>query len=113
MAECVFCVKTAEDDVDGWDRFGLVANFVPLNPVVPGHRLFVPKLHVAYAPAEPVITGYVFEVASRYGAEQPEHFNLITSAGAAATQTVEHLHVHYVPRKPDDGLALPWTGQRR
>jgi hypothetical protein len=24
---------------------------------------------------------------------------------------VEHLHVHVVPRRPGDGLPLPWTGQ--
>ncbi len=35
--------------------------------------------------------------------------NLITSAGREATQTVFHLHIHVVPRRDGDGLALPWT----
>lgn len=34
--------------------------------------------------------------------------NLITSAGAAATQSIDHLHIHFVPRKVDDGLMTPW-----
>lgn len=42
-----------------------------------------------------------------------ESANFITSAGPAATQSVFHLHVHLVPRFEDDGLILPWTGQRR
>lgn len=40
-----------------------------------------------------------------------DDFNLITSSGRWATQTVKHLHIHYVPRRKDDGLTLPWTGQ--
>jgi histidine triad (HIT) family protein len=36
-------------------------------------------------------------------------FNLITSQGAAATQTVMHLHLHLVPRTDGDGLKLPWS----
>ncbi len=35
--------------------------------------------------------------------------NVITSRGAAATQTVRHLHVHVVPRRQGDGILLPWT----
>ena len=29
--------------------------------------------------------------------------------GRAATQTVEHLHIHIVPRSDGDGLQLPWS----
>jgi len=35
--------------------------------------------------------------------------NVITSVGREATQSVFHLHVHVVPRREGDGLALPWT----
>lgn len=38
---------------------------------------------------------------------------LAVSTWAAATQTGEHLHAHIVPRREDDGLHLPWTGQVR
>ena len=41
----------------------------------------------------------------------PGESNLITSIGPAATQTVPHLHLHLVPRRPGDGLPLPWTPQ--
>lgn len=39
----------------------------------------------------------------------PENWAIITSIGANATQTVRHTHLHVVPRRPGDGLALPWT----
>ena len=85
--------------------------FEPLNPVTPGHMLFVPVRHVASALDDPYETALTMEIASRWAARLAEDFNLITSAGAAATQTVRHLHIHLVPRREGDGLHLPWTGQ--
>lgn len=113
--ECVFCDKIRssrpEDSYQETD-FPEVISFEPLNPVVPGHRLFVHREHTRAATANPMITGRVFEAASRYAATCAEDCNLLTSDGPDATQSVFHLHVHYVPRKADDGLHLPWTGQR-
>jgi histidine triad (HIT) family protein len=86
--------------------------FEPLNPVTPGHMLFVPYTHVANASTHPSLTGLVFDAAARWGRQQNREYNLITSAGPNATQSVWHLHVHYVPRTSGDGLHLPWTGQR-
>jgi histidine triad (HIT) family protein len=50
--------------------------------------------------------GHAAELAA---AIMPDAFNIITSAGRDATQTVDHLHLHLVPRRPGDGLALPWA----
>jgi diadenosine tetraphosphate (Ap4A) HIT family hydrolase len=87
-------------------------SFEPLNPVTPGHRLFVPRLHVEDARnADGLVAAMA--LASRWAQDRRGDFNLITSAGAAATQTIFHLHVHYVPRTEGDGLPLPWTPQKR
>src|SRR6266498_1808009 len=102
MSDCVFCERITEGDYEGWD-FGCVW-FEPLNPVTPGHMLFVPIEHVTGAYQSISATGSVFAVAAFFAKHQEDHFNLITSAGSAATQTVEHLHVHYVPRREGDGL---------
>lgn len=107
--ECPFCQRIEAGDVDG--ELDGVFDFEPLNPVTPGHRLFVPREHVQTAGTMPHVTGRVFRVASRFAAELDPAFNLITSAGTAATQTVAHLHIHYIPRRAGDGLHLPWTGQ--
>jgi histidine triad (HIT) family protein len=110
VSGCVFCarVDALEYDATGWDG---VVRFAPLNPVTPGHMLFVPTSHVSRADESPTLTGNAFGAAAMHGAVQAEQFNLITSAGPNATQTVRHLHIHYVPRRPGDGLMLPWTGQ--
>lgn len=34
--------------------------------------------------------------------------NVIASKGRAATQSVDHLHIHVVPRTAADGLMVPW-----
>jgi histidine triad (HIT) family protein len=114
---CAFCRIAAEQKyVVCWDYStrhpGLqVISFAPLNPVTPGHMLFVPDIHLETARDNPMVTGLTFETASRYACQQDEDFNLIVNAGAHAEQTVYHLHVHYVPRRPGDGLDLPWTKQ--
>jgi histidine triad (HIT) family protein len=113
-SECVFCAKmrsSKPEDTYEDTHFHDVISFEPLNPIVPGHRLFVHREHTRAASTDPMITGRVFEAAARYGATHEPDFNLITSDGKAATQTVMHLHVHYVPRYADDGLHLPWTNQ--
>ena len=81
---------------------------VPLNPVTPGHVLVVPRCHVTDAKEVPWITGNAF---MRAASLAEKSFNLITSVGEEATQSIGHLHVHIVPRRVDDGLSLPWTEQ--
>lgn len=87
-----------------------VLMITPLNPVVPGHRLFIPAEHVEDAGEDPEITAEVMRKASLYARNLPAA-NIITSKGVNATQSVFHLHIHVVPRKANDGLPLPWTGQ--
>lgn len=86
--------------------------FEPLDPVAPGHILVVPKAHLSDFAADPLSTGEMFRIAAEVAADLGD-CNLITSKGPAATQTVGHLHVHVVPRREGDGLALPWTTDLR
>lgn len=112
-AGCPFCKLVMErvSTGRGIEQIGSsgVYHFEPLNPVTPGHRLFVPAFHYEDAAEAPSATGAVFEWAAWWAAQQDEDFNLIVNAGPAASQTVRHLHIHYVPRRPSDGLILPWS----
>lgn len=108
-ADCVFCKRIANNEYTRFDN--LAAAFEPLNPVTPGHMLFISFMHTLDAMARPRIAGQLFTAAAEWGWSQDEDFNLITSNGSDATQTVPHLHVHYIPRRNGDGLYLPWTGQ--
>lgn len=111
MRACAFCEiiagRAPAELVAVWaDAIAIV----PLRPVVAGHTLVLPKRHVRHAGHQPHVTastmGHAAELAA---AIMPDAFNIITSAGRDATQTVDHLHLHLVPRRPGDGLALPWA----
>lgn len=116
---CVFCEpESIESDIAFYAIEGeLIMVFEPLDPVTPGHLLVVPFQHVddisgrlgEKVVQSPVIAKTMMIVAEL--AADVGDCNVITSKGAAATQTVNHLHVHVVPRTEGDGLALPWTGQ--
>lgn len=108
---CVFCALIADRSnlvtplVHEWpDAIALV----PLRPCTPGHLMVIPKAHVEDAIEDPVITmaamGRAVSIAVR-------HAHIITNAGWRADQTIPHLHIHVVPRRAGDGLAMPWTGQ--
>jgi histidine triad (HIT) family protein len=87
---------------------------VPLGPVVDGHLLVIPHDHVSDFSADPDVTAITARRAAELALERGLICaNLITSMGAAATQSVFHLHLHLVPRAENDGLALPWYSGRR
>jgi histidine triad (HIT) family protein len=84
---------------------------VPLNPVVEGHVLVIPREHVRDFVDNPEVSAATMRCASELVAGMGS-YNLITSKGRPATQSVFHLHLHLVPRAVDDGLALPWYSGR-
>lgn len=107
-AACVFCDYAGPSPL----LWGNADAFViePIRPVVPGHVLVVSLYHVRDFAEDASFCGETMRAASLYAqAMGMGDCNLITSRGAAATQTVPHLHVHLVPRRPGDGLALPWS----
>jgi histidine triad (HIT) family protein len=107
---CAFCdvlyFGAPAQTVREWDD---AIAIVPLHPVVPGHLLVLSRLHVPHALADAAVTAATVRRAVELArTEGTAALNLITSIGAAATQTVHHLHIHIVPRTAGDGLALPW-----
>ena len=110
-ADCTFCSLIREGRVRE-SYSDEIVQFVPLNPVTPGHLLFVPRQHMdpkIFTPRYSQLLGLAFEIASLFARTVGADHNLIINQGPAASQTVEHLHVHYVPRWPNDGLKLPWS----
>lgn len=106
---CPFCERIAAFDYE--QAYDGSVRFEPLNPVTPGHMLFVPAWHSEHPSGEGVRVA--MSAAEVYASRKGCDFNLITSSGPAATQTISHLHAHYIPRVEGDGLLLPWTGQKR
>jgi histidine triad (HIT) family protein len=92
--------------------------FFPLHPATPGHTLIIPREHVENLWAASLsVGGELMQAAIEVGraiqdALQPDGLNLISSAGAAAEQTVPHLHLHVVPRWDDDAFGRIWPPQK-
>lgn len=112
MSECVFCdVNNLKGYWRYVDREKDIVLFEPLNPVVPGHVCFMPVQHVRDFGDKPYVTAEVMRQVAEYVSDDPLAYNVITSRGREATQSVMHLHIHVVPRTTGDGLMLPWSTQ--
>lgn len=105
---CVFCAIVAgRAPAKIVRRWAETTAFTPLDPVTPGHVLIVPNEHVRDAIEKPAITMLTMGRATALAAEMGAS-NILTSVGAAATQSIFHLHLHVVPRAIGDMLLLPW-----
>jgi histidine triad (HIT) family protein len=109
--DCPFCKRVLDQEYDQARSDDYAVCFEPLNPVTPGHLLVVSRVHLETPVSSPYITGKMMERAAQIIVRLNVDANVITSHGRAATQTVQHCHLHIVPRHTGDGLALPWTGQ--
>ncbi|SER26732.1 HIT family protein [Microlunatus flavus] len=106
-ADCIFCAIVAGTipsrqvyadeaavaflDINGWHR---------------GHTLVIPRRHVADLvsgePTLPAIAPAIDAVARLLKDRlAPDGFNVLSSAGPVAGQTVFHAHVHVIPRYAD------------
>ena len=88
--------------------------FFPLRPATFGHTLVVPRRHIPDIWELPeAAVAHLSRAALRVAAAlraavAPDGLNIIQSSGAAATQTVPHLHVHLVPRWAADAMGPIW-----
>ncbi|MFF6996196.1 HIT family protein [Streptomyces sp. NPDC008313] len=112
---CPFC------DIVRGAAFGRIVHedadsvaFLPLRPATDGHVLVVPRRHLRDLwdlddTTAAALSRSVLTVARAVRAAfRPDGLNLVNSAGAAATQTVMHLHVHVVPRFEGDRVGSFW-----
>ncbi|GAA4419325.1 hypothetical protein GCM10023169_09870 [Georgenia halophila] len=87
--------------------------FLDTAPVNHGHVLVAPRAHAVGLADLPDADGVqVWRVAHRIGAALrsdqawSDGVNLHLSDGVAAGQSVEHVHLHVIPRWPEDGLRI-------
>lgn len=111
---CVFCSLPQERVIDSNDLAMVIRDGFPVSP---GHTLIIPKRHVGsffditeeertamFALLERAKTALQAELA-------PPAYNIGINDGAAAGQTVPHLHMHLIPRFEGD-LPDPRGGVR-
>lgn len=115
MSDCPFCVRAADGETVAANAAAVA--FPDAFPVAAGHTLACPRRHVAdlFALGADEWAGVwtlVREVQRLLATEvDADGWNVGVNAGQAAGQTVEHAHVHLIPRRAGD-VADPRGGVR-
>ena len=84
--------------------------FLDKYPVVRGHTLVIPKTHYAtLQQMNPKSVGELFSLVpvvagAVMNATHTSAFNVGQNNGHAAKQVVPHVHVHIIPRQPNDRI---------
>ncbi len=114
-AACPFCDPAPERVCAAND---LVLAIRDAFPISPGHTLIVTRRHVAsLAEVTDAEARAIWALLGATRAEldrtsKPDGYNVGVNDGAAAGQTVQHLHVHLIPRyagdRPDPRGGVRW-----
>ena len=114
--ECVFCNRVARGDLVAVNEHA--AAFPDAFPLNDGHCLIVPRRHEAdflALTAEEQAAIWALVPAVRRHIEQrgrPDGYNIGINVGVAAGQTIDHAHMHVIPRHhadvPDPRGGIRW-----
>jgi len=115
MENCIFC-QVAKGESPSWKVYEneSVYAFLDIFPATRYHTLVIPKKHytnifdITESDLKAVIS--VVQRLSKLYKEKLgiEDIQIISNTGAAAQQTVFHIHFHIVPRSMSDGQDVRW-----
>ena len=115
-ASCPFCALPAERILILADEALVIRDAFPVSP---GHTLVIPRRHIgSFFELTDAERACMVELLAKAKAEldlsfQPDGFNIGINDGAAAGQTVPHLHLHLIPRyrgdAPDPRGGVRWV----
>ena len=116
---CVFCDLLATGEARWVAQHDDAVAFLPLEHawLAPGHTLVAPRHHcVGVLDAPPAAWRATTTLVQRVARAMTTALgatgvNLLNASGPASGQSVDHLHVHVVPRWPDDGATM-WPTDR-
>ncbi len=113
---CPFCMLPAERILILADEALVIRDAFPVSP---GHTLVIPRRHIgSFFELTDAERACMVELLAKAKAEldlsfQPDGFNIGINDGAAAGQTVPHLHLHLIPRyrgdAPDPRGGVRWV----
>lgn len=112
---CDFCrIAAGAADAYVLEETDDVVAFLDINPAVEGHTLVAPKRHVDdLVLAEPDLSLAVFRTARTVAAALDEVLGVdahtIVHTSGHLVGTVEHAHVHLLPRTDDDTVSVGLT----
>ena len=105
---CPFCKVAAGDGAEAVFEDEISMAFLDHRPLFPGHTLLVPKAHYETLPdLPPELVGPLFQnvqLLARAVVEAMRAEGSFVAINNRVSQSVPHLHIHVVPRRPKDGL---------
>ena len=115
MDNCIFC-KIINGDIPSAvvfenDEFKAILDRFPSNE---GHVLIMPKEHCANIfEMDPEKGGRLFALAVKIASAMKEalgfeNMNVLQNNGPVAGQTVNHFHLHLIPRYENDSVNVSW-----
>jgi len=113
---CIFCRIAAGEipaEIVAKDEHAVA--FLDIAPLADGHTVIVPRRHVATIEEMPADDARgLFQMVARLAgpvrrAVDGAGNTIGINDGAATGQTIPHVHVHIVPRRPDDGAGTVHT----
>jgi histidine triad (HIT) family protein len=115
MTDCVFCkIRDGQIPSTKLHEDERTLAIMDINPLTTGHCLVLTKAHApTIFDAEPADLTAAIATAQRLAlairtALGPDGLNMLQANGAAAFQSVPHLHLHLIPRWKDDGKGFDW-----
>ncbi len=112
---CIFC-KILSGDIPSFKVFedDQTYAFMDINPANPGHVLVIPKFHapnIFEIPPEWMTACMITAQKIALAVEKtvsPDGINILQANGEGAAQSVQHFHIHVMPRRNGDELKLNW-----
>ena len=116
VSDCIFCrIAAGTAACEEIYRDDATMAFMDINPANDGHCLVIPKAHFENVfDLPPALFGTVASTASKVAHAvnevlRPGGISLVQANGAAAGQSVLHVHIHVLPRRAGDNLLMNWS----
>ncbi|MCI1931392.1 MAG: HIT family protein [Clostridia bacterium] len=115
MDDCIFC-KIIKGEIPSAtvyedDEFKAILDRFPANQ---GHVLVMPKKHIQNVfEIDPETAGRLYTLTTKIAKVMKEtigfeNMNIVQNNGPVAGQTVQHFHVHLIPRYENDTVSVTW-----
>ena len=116
---CVFC-KILNNELDSYkiyedDDCAVILDKFPNNI---GHCLIIPRRHVQNIfELDNNLSGKLLKIAAKIAnaiqkSLKPDGIHLLQNNGKGANQTVNHFHMHVIPRYFDDTVEIKWVNNK-
>lgn len=118
---CIFCM-IAKGEIPGKIVYedDVCLAFMDLSQVTDGHTLVVPKEHFNnFLETDDEVISHMFVVAKKVGNELVEKLgasgmNLLSNINEVAGQSVNHFHIHLIPRyEVNEGIKIEFTDRSK